>query len=88
MSNEIKSLKAQLLRAGLGLTESDFESHCSDLYVLNKPRVYDWLKSNYDFPQNITKFIGAQGSNWSGQQALNIPFTYTEYFRFRRIVCG
>ena len=82
MPNEPKSLKVRLLEAALGLTESDFANHCSDLYVLNKPGVHDWLRSNHDFPQNITEFIGAEGSEWAGQRALDIPFAYTEYFRF------
>ncbi len=74
------SLKAKLLAAELGLTEADFGSHESDLYVLAKPGVYEWLKANHEFACNIQFFTGAKGSDWEGQQALDIPFANQDYW--------
>lgn len=73
------SLKQQLLDADLGLTEDDFGTHESDLYVLAKPGVREWLKANYEFYRNVTGFVGAEGSDWEGQAALDIPFANEEW---------
>ncbi len=74
------SLKAKLLAAELGLTEADFGTHESDLYVLAKPGVREWLKANYEHYSNVTGFTGAKGSDWEGQQALDIPFANQDYW--------
>lgn len=71
-----KPLKEHLLSANLGLTESDFGSHATDLYVLAKPGVYKWLKENHPYFGNVTRFRGADGSDWAGKQALEIPFAH------------
>jgi hypothetical protein len=70
------TLKQQLLAANLELTEKDFSAHASDLYVKNKAGVKDWLLANYILPENITHFTGAEGSDWEGINALEIPFTF------------
>lgn len=76
------SLKDRLLNANLNLTEEDFATHYSDLYVVNKPMVYEWLRMNYQFFKNIEYFISQVGSNWNGagKQCLDIPFANEEYF--------
>lgn len=68
-----QSLKEQL-QAALSLSDDDFSSHASDLYVLEKPGVREWLKANYPFYSNITAFVGAEGSPWAGKPAMDIPF--------------
>lgn len=72
------SLKKQLLSANLGLTEDDFDNHCTDLYVLETGWVKDWLRANYKFYKNVTTFIGAEGSTWAGKRALAVPFAHVE----------
>ncbi len=77
------SLKEQLLAANLGLEEQDFATHASDLYVVAKPGVYDWLKANYRFWTNAQFFISQPGSNWNGQgkRCLDIPFANVEAWK-------
>lgn len=60
----------------LGLSERDFGGHATDLYVVAKPGVHEWLKENHKFPENITSFIGQKGSDWNGAgvQCFDIPF--------------
>lgn len=70
------TLKAQLLAADLDLTEDDFGHHETDLYVLSKPNVVTWLRRNYPRHDNVSEFVGAAGSDWAGQIALDIPFAY------------
>lgn len=62
------------LQAALGLSDSDFGHHASDLYVLDKPGVREWLKANYEWYSNVSSFVGAEGSDWAGKLALDIPF--------------
>ena len=73
------SLK-QRLQAELGLEESDFETHESDLYVLAKPGVLEWLKKNHEFFENVRPFTGAAGSAWAGEYAFDIPFANQEFW--------
>ena len=67
----MKTLKQQLLSAGLGLTDADFGTHESDLYVLDIPGVREWLAGT---KWNFTSFVGAKDSDWAGKRALDIPF--------------
>jgi hypothetical protein len=71
-----KPLKEHLLSANLGLSESDFSYYASDLYVLAKPGVYEWLKENHPYFSNVTRFVGADESEWHGKQCLEIPFAH------------
>ncbi len=71
------SLKTRLLESTLDLDESDFGTHESDLHVLERPdgiSVINWLIVNYEHMDNITIFIGAEGSDWAGKLAYDIPF--------------
>ncbi len=78
MNNQ--SLKQRLLDANLGLEENDFANHYSDLYVVDKPGVFEWLTQNYHWYSHITAFISQKGSNWNGQgkKCLDIPFAHVE----------
>jgi hypothetical protein len=62
------------LQEALGLADSDFAYHATDLYVLAKPGVHEWLKVNYAHFANVRGFMGAKGSAWAGQAAYDIPF--------------
>jgi hypothetical protein len=71
---EPSELKLQL-QAALGLSDDDFGYHATDLYVLDKPGVMDWLKKNYRYPSSIKRFIGNEGHpTFGGKSALDIPF--------------
>ena len=72
------SLKQALLGAGLGLVESDFDTHESDLYVLNKPGVWQWLQRNYNRCSQVTTFVGL--GDWDNKVAMEIPFGYMDEF--------
>lgn len=71
--------KEGLLAAGLGLTENDFHNHYSDLYVVNKPGVLEWLRTNRP-EATIKRFTGEKGSKWEGLNCLDIAFGYMEEY--------
>lgn len=79
------TLREQLLAAVPGLTEADFDRHESDLYVLSKPGVVNWLKSSYPHWSQVTEFVGAAGSSWAGLVALDIPFGAMEEHQAAKI---
>jgi hypothetical protein len=58
----------------LGLTDDDFSSHATDLYVLAKPGVREWLDQNYPWPKNVSTFTAAAGTPWAGKLCYDIPF--------------
>ena len=64
------------LQAALNLSDSDFAYHATDLYVVKKPLVMEWLKDNYEHFSNVTPFVSQAGSNWNGagKICLDIPF--------------
>ena len=64
----------QQLQDALGLPDSAFAYHATNLYVLDLPGVKEWLTRNYKWANNITGFIGAKGSDWQGKHAFDIPF--------------
>jgi hypothetical protein len=70
------SLKAQLMMAIPELTERDFGTHETDLYVVAYASVCKWLKANYKFYGNLESFVGQAGSDWNGadKPCLAIPF--------------
>lgn len=74
------NIKTELLNAGLHLTDDDFGTHESDLYVLSRPGVVNWLKTNYQWWCNVTEFVGAAGTDWAGKIVLDLPFANTRYF--------
>lgn len=65
----------QRLQDALGLSDDDFGYHASDLYVLDKPGVWEWLQKNFEFPQNISRFMSNKECSWKGARAIEIPFS-------------
>lgn len=61
----------QELKQTFNLSEDDFGSHESDLYVLDHPGIRRFLKER---GQSFEQFIGAKDSPWGGKPALDIPF--------------
>ena len=72
----LPELQQRLMDAELGLVEDDFSYHATDLYVVAKPGVREWLKANYEFFSNITGFRSQEGSDWNGagKFCFDIPF--------------
>ena len=72
------TLKEQLMQAIPTLTERDFATHATDLYVVAYPEVTKWLKANYQFFNNISNFTGQKGSDWNGEgkPCYDIPFAH------------
>lgn len=64
------------LQEALGLDDADFAYHATDLYVVSKPGVVNWLKANYEHFSNVQQFVSQKGSGWNGagQICLDIPF--------------
>lgn len=53
-------LQTRLMSAGLGLTGDDFDRHGEhhpDLYVRDRPGVWEWLQANYEFQGNMSRFM-------------------------------
>lgn len=73
--HKVPPIQRQLQEA-LGLEDADFAYHETDLYVVNKPGVYDWLKKNHKFYTNVQFFTSQEGSLWNGagKLCLDIPF--------------
>lgn len=70
------------LQAALGLQDDDFGYHESDLYVVDTPEVRTWLKANYKFYSNCTRFK----CQITGRGMLDIPFANSEFWaRVERI---
>lgn len=68
------------------LEDRDFSNHRSDLYVVLYDGVLEWLKANYQFPQNITTFLGNKNAihwNGAGKLCADIPFEYAEYWSMK-----
>jgi hypothetical protein len=59
----MSKLKEQLLNANLGLTEKDFGFYATDLYVVAKFGVGNWIKKNYPLWKNVTTFIGQKNAD-------------------------
>ncbi len=67
----------QELKAMLGLSESDFHNHESDLYVLYSPGVEKYLKENYEFWESVEKcYSNVKGQAWYKKSFFDIPFAY------------
>jgi len=62
-------MKKELQKA-LGLRDEDFDSHESDLYVIDTPAVRAWLKANYEHWSNCSSFT----SRTNGVRMIDIPF--------------
>jgi len=66
----------KLMQEELGLADSDFDYHASDLYVRWSPEVEKWLKTHYEFYSNIERFYSNALSEPDGISRLwfDIPF--------------
>ena len=74
----------QSLMANLGLTEEDFGSYRSDLFVKEKPGVYRHIRDNFPV-MKIEKYVGEPKSEWDGIPFFIIPFGFMdEYIEIRR----
>jgi hypothetical protein len=64
------------MQEALGLDGADFAYHATDLYVVAKPGVLEWLEANHSYPENISGFRSQEDSNWNGagKWCLDIPF--------------
>ncbi len=64
------------LQEALGLEDADFGYHATDLYVVAKAGVREWLKANYEFWGIVETFVSQKGSNWNGEgkRCFDIPF--------------
>jgi len=74
------NVKQELLDAGLGLTEEDFDSHESDLYVRCKHGVRLWLRENYEFYRSVRSFV----SQIDTQLWLDIPFAHEAHWEAKQ----
>jgi len=64
-----KSIHKRLLSA---FPDAETDHHEGDLYVKHTPDILAWLKENYDYFCNVTRFRSAiDGTTW-----LDIPFAY------------
>lgn len=66
----------QRMMADLGLTDADFAYHESDLYVVETPAVWEWLRANYAYNSQCRAFNSQEGSGWNGagKRGIDIPF--------------
>lgn len=64
-------LQTKLMAAIPALTDADFDYHASDLYVVAKPGVREWLQANN---QSSTVFTAKAGHDWAGKHCFDIPF--------------
>ena len=78
-AHPMPELQERLMSAGLGLTANDFYYYASDLYILDKPGVREWLNANYKFAGNVMPFIGAKETPWEGKRCLDVPFAGIGY---------
>jgi len=60
------------IQFALNIPENHFDNHKTDLYIMFSESVNNWLKDNYEYYNNITRFISRiDGNIW-----LEIPFAY------------
>ena len=81
-------LEQQLREAFPWLTDRDFGYHATDLYVVSYPEVDQWLRKNYQWYCNVTRFIGnPEADDWNGanKRCLEIPFA-GEWKRLERML--
>lgn len=64
------------MQEALGLEDDDFAYHATDLYVVAKKGVYEWLRINYKYSSNVKSFYSQEGSLWNGagKRCFDIPF--------------
>lgn len=74
------TLKEQLIKA-FNLTEDQFSTHESDLYICPKASELQAIKEHLQYNNRAFElFIGAKGSDWQGKTCIDIPFGYFEEF--------
>lgn len=65
------------MQTDLGLEDKDFGYYATDLYVVAKPGVREWIQKNHPFPGNVTTFVGNKdATDWNGanKMCFDIPF--------------
>ena len=68
-----------------GIPEENFGNYSSDLHVLPTEEVSlsdirDFVMEKFNWCQCPMFFANVEGHDWYGQQFLEIPFGYSEYF--------
>jgi hypothetical protein len=69
---EEMNLEQQLREAFPDLGDDSFGYHATDLQVLYRLDVWEWLRKNYKFFTNITVFKGS--GPWENKIGIDIPF--------------
>jgi len=70
-----------VMKEHLNIPDEDFDSHCSDLYVICTSERQEWLKKNYEFYTNIVlSYSNVDGQSWLGKSFFDIPFAHIEYY--------
>jgi len=76
-----RSLKTELMAEFPWLDERYFDTYYSDLYVFYDERIYNYLKDNYQFFDNIRiDFSNIPGQSWKDKRILIIPFANSVYW--------
>jgi len=67
----------QRVQQEFNLAESAFSHYQSDLMVLFRQDVYDWLMQNYGFPKNIKVWTSnVKGQTWYAKRVIELPFAF------------
>ena len=75
------TLKEKIIKA-LEIPEDNFSNSSNDLMILYSDEVMNWLKANYEFPQNIkVDTSNVKGQSWYGKRFIEIPFAYEEFYK-------
>lgn len=70
----------QTLKTKFGLSDDNFDSHASDLYVRHREDVFNHLKSLPVIGKNIKTFYSQNNIDPPNTLWIEIPFAYEEFF--------
>ena len=63
------------LQAQFGLPDDSFDTYMSDLYVLYRDDVWQWIQQHYKFARSCRiESSNVKGQSWFGKRFINIPF--------------
>ena len=69
------TLKEQLQVAFHDLPDESFDTYASDLYVLYRADVWQWLQQHYKYARNCRiETSNVSGQPWFGKRFIDIPF--------------
>lgn len=74
MTIKFQTVKQKIQEAFPSMSDDQFDRHESDLYVKYSPELDEWLKKNYEYYGNVTKFR----SQIDGETWIDIPFAAWE----------